>query len=157
MPYNKLRQFFSVLDRLQQTIFAGYLRGTDSLQMAADRQALYHICQSLRKNPSADLPIHEAERLYEMILSLGQLRFRVTDRALFEVCHQEFSQISLVLSSLFSKGDASALQNFRQCLDDFESLHEQVLCVSAPDPVVFLFFFQHLEDCYNEMAVLCKS
>jgi len=141
--------YLRALDLLQQALFACYSEsGEDSLQMISARSALYRAVHSLRKRQSPET-LQKIERLYESVFLLGLFRFRVTDRALFEVCRAELSELSLTCSAVLKDAGSHAmtesLAEFDRVRENFQHLYDGVLCVTARDPQVFQFFFAHLD------------
>lgn len=84
------------------------------------------------------------------MLEAIQLRFRVQDWALFQVCEIELQGLKAVLCACFDKLSESACdEGHLQWLDaqitQFESITETVLSVSAPDPQPFTLFIFALQ------------
>lgn len=157
----KVRPFLSALDSLQQAFFACYSgQGGNDAVIARARQRLYHAVHKLRRMAGAE-NMERPERLYETIFLFGQLRFRVRDKALFEVCRQELSAISECISAVLRAGDARSLQNAQTAFDgvtgSLEELYDSVLCITAREPEVFQFLFAHLRMFRTEIDALMKE
>src|SRR5581483_150355 len=130
-PQKYLRHFFAALDQLQRAFFASYSEtASNNIEIASARYRLYRVVKKCREAfPKQDFS--RIESLYETVFLFGQLRFRVRDRALFEVCRQELTALSRSLSGVLQHPAGTvfqhALADFDQMKHDFQKLYDRVL------------------------------
>ncbi len=156
MQKRPARRFLAALNELQKSFFACYLeKGGDDLNIAHARSALYTAVNDLKKKYHGR-DFSGPERLYESIFLLSLLRFRVRDRALFEVCRDELNALKEVISGLLSAPShekaVHALADFDRVTEAFRALYDSVLCITAREPEVFEFLFAHLAAFRREIA-----
>lgn len=155
-----IRRYLWALDELQQTLFACYLEAReDGVRLAHAHDFLFAALRTLRRYWNQE-ELSAWERLYEAVLLLGQLRFRITDRTLFAVCQQELSDTSKALSALLQQAGRAdmtkALAAYDQIKMNFQGMYENVLRVTAKDPLVWQFFLMHLDAVSKEITALLR-
>lgn len=155
------------LAKLQVTLFDFYIKRHWMARYPAYEKKLYHQrmtllhrLQHLRRvtNNKKDKKIMNGiEHLHEIICSLHQLRFRVSDYSIFEICDREMTALQkttrLVLLQL-SKTSSMQTAVVLEKIHAFEAIYHRALHVVAPDPIVFLFFIQNLYAFYDETLEL---
>ncbi|MCD6039879.1 MAG: hypothetical protein K0S27_1279 [Gammaproteobacteria bacterium] len=102
---------------------------------------------------------YQISHLAEIIFSLNQLRFRVRDYAIFEICNTEMQSIektsTVALRKLgkFILWNASPIAsiNFLEAIHAFELLSHRTLQVASPEPIIFSFFIQDLYALHDEI------
>lgn len=93
----------------------------------------------------AEASVSRALAIEAVVLELIQLRYRVQDWALFEMCELELQGLQTVLSACFQQltqftCDEGHLQWLDAQITQFEAITETVLSISAPDPQPFALF-----------------
>lgn len=137
------------LDRVQRALFVAYSEtGGGGAERMTARLKLYWAVSKLRKVLSA-AELSPIESLYETVFLLGLLRFRVRDRALFEVCRQELAALSGSLSGVLQQacdtGFELALAEFDEVKAALQAMYDSVLYITAREPQIFEFLLMHLE------------
>lgn len=109
-------------------------------------------------------PLAVCWQFYSLLLACAQLRYRVSDYSVFLLCKQELVAIKLALNKLITatskslpsqKGFSRKItahhvqhetqKELMERIDRFEDIYQNVLSVSAPDPIVFVLFIQVLK------------
>lgn len=182
MPFHFLQNYylkkqaflcFHALAKLQHILFSFYVK-KDFIKnypeyekiLYAERLRLLNALQTLRKQititPSLKKTVNEIEHFYEIIFSLHQLRFRVEDYSIFEMCQGEMAALehhSVRLLNQLGKTYSSTiitpqLENFLESIHAFENVYNRIIQVIAPNPMVFLFFIQNLYAFHDEFFKL---
>ncbi|MDX1902188.1 MAG: hypothetical protein SFW66_09350 [Gammaproteobacteria bacterium] len=165
-------RYFSALNSLQEQYFFCYLeqdywheRHLYEWRIYHAHQKLFLATQKLRSiNKTHDISCFE--HLYELTCSLGHLRFRMSDRAVFELCKNEFLRITQLLTTTLHAASArrvkatnvfQSLEQLTAAVFDLEDLWQGALRVTAPEPLVFLFFIQDLNRWHQSMLALVKA
>jgi len=159
-----LRDYCRALNRLRHSYFECYLdshylalRHLFETQIQRAHQRLFRVTRRLRMMQDIIL----LERLYEMTCSLGNLRLRVSDRAVFKICEKEFliinRLIDKILQSRTTKYILPYLDQLAVAIHELEDLWQGALRVTAPEPLVFLFFIQDLTHWHQAMTNLVKD
>lgn len=95
------------------------------------------------------------ERLYEVIIALGELRFLVTDHATFELIHKELavilSALKLTLKTLVDQ------EELREHIDSLEEINRSIVQVVAPEPLVFALFINNLKQFSHEVNKIAMN
>lgn len=93
------------------------------------------------------------EQIYEIMLSMGLLDYRVEDRSTFELAYKELLEISENINSelraikiqLLKKKPPSVIsEKIKESIYQLEDVSRVTLDVAAKDPMVFLLFVQDL-------------
>ncbi len=154
------------LDQLQKTAFAVYAdRRYQERRLDYERdlhrstRRLFHQLHALRSLLEC-LPaeqqgiylslLHQVERMYSLILSLGGLRFQVEDHTTFSVVEEEFRVLSVELSRLLQQLSRRAnhkmalfsVESLQTALSALEDVNRSALQVVAGEPIVFLLFIE---------------
>lgn len=94
-------------------------------------------------------PINKIERIYELIMALGLLRYRVKDHTTFEIIDQELKNILSALNERLSKPHFP--NDLEENIDRLEDVYQGALKVASQEPLVFLFFIQDLRALAKEL------
>ncbi len=97
--------------------------------------------------------------LSEIIFSLNQLRFRVTDYAIFEICALEMQALDRASAAALKAAVKNLLWNknptypveLLEAIHAFEAISHRVLNVASSEPIIFLFFIQDLYALYDNL------
>lgn len=161
------------LAKLQRAYFACYLqpnylvKQTDYEKEMQKRRLILLQCMSKAKqllhseNVSEEMVsyFYKINRLSEIIFSLNLLRFRVQDRAIFELCQDEMQ----VLADKFIRALENLAENIikdrvitgstelQEAIDCFEAISNRTLQVVSREPLVFSFFIQDLYALQGEL------
>jgi len=107
--------------------------------------------------------IQQLNNLFDLILSIGSLRYRIKDHAVLEVEEQEFFSISNNLSILLRKlaksqeiTDAN-IESLKDAVLAFDSVYRAALQVSVENPIVYFIFMQNIEWIADELLTLSNS
>lgn len=100
------------------------------------------------------------EKLFEVMLSLGDMRYRIKDFSIFEMSEKELISISNALSILLkqieinskSSVDFSTLETAIELLED---LNRNTLQIAVADPLAFTIFIQYLRSLIIELKQIC--
>ncbi len=151
---NKLKNYFHQLAKLQKIILACYFQKDYRENQFEYEKKIHNQSRAVLKLLSKIVLTDQAGYLYEIIISLGNLRFRVTDFATFEICAEELEAISLALATVFNK--LTGMSELSASIEAFEEVYRGALQVAATDPLAFLFFIQDLytlRDKLNEKII----
>lgn len=106
------------------------------------------IFSKILKHPATHLDI-----FFEILTSLGNLRYRIKDLSILEVCELELRNISKNLSILLTQKKCSEKNdtNFLNSIHAFESMYRKTLQVVVQEPLDLLIFIQNLFDLHAEL------
>lgn len=119
----------------------------------ASRQA-----EDILKKPIAHQQLNEQlqmlSQIYDLMLSLAKLRWRVTDFTIFRVCDNEMRGIENALNQIFLmlarkiKNQRIQVESYplAQAINRFEETYQHVIQVTAREPLVFLLFINDLKE-----------
>lgn len=166
------------LAQLQRAYFACYLR-RDYLAKQSDYEKIFYQKRSillnrmkyaryfLKKNSEKwRLFFSEIEHLSEIIFSLNQLRFRVTDYTIFEICAFEMQWLSKTSTSALKSAANSFLKKYNshshlvalsESIEAFETISHSALQITSQEPIVFLFFIQDLYALHDAVKKLYEK
>ena len=91
--------------------------------------------------------------IVDIIFSLNQLRHRVTDVSIYEICARELKEIEKTSINFLLKGELFS-EIFLKKIHEFEAIYNNTLRVVAPDPMIFLFFIQDLYAFHEQVEQL---
>lgn len=168
------------LMRLQQAYFACYhpqkylSKQLDAEKIIYQKRSrwLRHILKTRKllarmKSVSAEWQIifSNIDHLSEIIFSLHQLRFRVHDPAIYQICSYEMEALNKATTQAFKDAATILLWNknaippitLLESIHSFEAISNRVLKVASPEPIVFLFFIQDLYALNDEINKLYEK
>lgn len=129
------------LDELQKKIFAIYLNRDYFEKTYSYEKSLHEfrlkIITSLLKLANANDYHNE---LFELVMDLGNLRYRILDHATFKICEKELIALSENLSLLLN----GKISQFKESIVAFEKIYQTTLQVVIKNPIVFLIFIENL-------------
>lgn len=104
-------------------------------------------------------------QLYELLLACAQLRWRVKDHSIFEVCQSELQQLAQQLNRYFSALFAAPAifqmhyEQLQIAIEKFEEIYQSVLLVTAKEPVAFILFQANLKSLVDQGKIIheCQS
>jgi len=114
--------------------------------------ALSHMTRLRQQNHPE---LEKLEHIFEIILSLGNLRYRVSDSTTFDVVKKELTDISVNLTMAFA--DKQKLADFLESIYRLEDVNRSVLQVVAHEPMAFLLFIHDLHVLCDEMQELLSE
>ncbi|OGT44464.1 MAG: hypothetical protein A3F42_08410 [Gammaproteobacteria bacterium RIFCSPHIGHO2_12_FULL_37_34] len=91
------------------------------------------------------------DRFYSIMLDYSQLRHRVPDHTIFEICRHELIAIRQAINNIlqnmiyFTVNDERNIEILREKIDRFEDIYQNVLRVTARDPIAFVLFIDSLK------------
>jgi hypothetical protein len=102
------------------------------------------------------------DNLFDIMMSVAQLRARIEDFSIFDVCCAELTAIRDEFDELLKefsiayhhKNPTRDVKMFQQQIQQLETLYQRVLQVAAPDPFVFVLFIGSLNDAARELENL---
>ena len=157
------------LDQLQKKIFSIYLNGDYTERQFEYEKELHFIIFSIlkvlgkiskrcKKIPESVFYVSRLNNIFEIIVSLGSLRYRVKDQAIFEVFTHELSEISNMIShamSALSKGKVFFLD--KSSIEALEEIYHRTLVVASNEPIVYLVFINNLKELMKELMRLINE
>lgn len=162
----KYRKLLKNLNVLQQKIFYIYLK-----QDYAEKhfiyerdfhfinESIFQQMKTLRRSTSLKL-IESVNHMVEILMALGQLRYRIADPTTFAVCEKEFVLLSKTIDTIFlklAKGNAQVeteLEKLTSAIQAFEAVYRATLQVVSKEPMIFLIFIYDLYAMRDELAEL---
>ncbi|MHB1948916.1 MAG: FUSC family protein [Gammaproteobacteria bacterium] len=118
---------------------------------------------SLQRITQQQVGFDTLQHLFEITVTLGELRYRVKDSATFEVCEKEFQSVSDNMSRIFQqlikkirgkKIVDLSLEQFALAIESVETIYRSTLQVVSKEPLIFLIFIQDLFAMYDEFNSL---
>jgi hypothetical protein len=111
------------------------------------------------------LMLMKLDCLYDILLDGAQLRHRVTDHTIFQVCNDELTAVSQemekiiadVIGVLTYKKQHLELANLDVKITRFEENYQNVMRITAREPLVLLLFIASLKAFRNEVAALYEE
>ncbi|MES2216846.1 MAG: hypothetical protein V4501_00400 [Pseudomonadota bacterium] len=101
------------------------------------------------KRPSFVKLLQSVEQIYEILLAIGLLVYRVSDHSTFEVANKELLALNeglkaylLALAAQLQRGQLAAPTTFTDSIQELQDINHDALQVVAPDPMVFILFIQ---------------
>ncbi len=169
-----------VLAQLQHTYFACYKDRDYFSKQSVYEKEIYKKCSKwlisvsrarflLNKNKKVSaewrVVFSRVEHLSEVIFSLNQLRFRVSQHAIYEICSFEMQALDRTSAAAFKDvtkmllWDNNSIPSLEllDCIHSFEAISNRVLRVASPEPIVFLFFIQDLYALNDEINKLYEK
>lgn len=169
-----------VLSQLQHAYFACYSRRDYISKQSSYEKVIYkkrskwlksasRVRFLLNKNKKISIEwgviFSRVEHLSEIVFSLNQLRFRVTQYAIYEICAFEMQALDKKSTEAFKDAAKILLWNknlippleLLESIHSFEAISNRVLRVASPEPIVFLFFIQDLYALNDEINKLYEK
>lgn len=150
------------LDKLQKIIFYIYLKRNYAEQYYQYEKDLYFssadaINSILRIKKTDEKISIQLNKIYEIIISLASLRYRIKDHTTFEVCEKELFALTTSISNnindlinlIKKKPTKHDLKNMRTSIKGFNKIYENTLQLVTNEPVQFLIFICGLKDLYK--------
>lgn len=156
------------LSRLSENIFAclissGYVDNLYLFERRIHKQKIKCLtrmallAQREQAAASSDAAAYKMQKLFEMLLDIGQIRRRVTDHTVFALCVDEMKGIDHAIRNVFAalaghdddQQDA-ALTKLEKYVTQLESTFEHVLRVTAREPLVFVLMLAGLKELIKE-------
>lgn len=150
----RLKSSLQKLARLQKTFFACYFK-RDYLTKQFFYEKIIHQQRLACLHAMQKMP-QTVSSLMEIIFSLHQLRHRIKDYTIFEVCERELKEIERVSTSLLTKltHSQSNLNLLLEKIHLLERIYHNTLRIVTPDPIVFLFFIQDLYSFHQSLRTV---
>lgn len=111
--------------------------------------------------------IGQLDMLIELVIALGNLRYRIRDYSTFELCEKEFKSITAILSATINNISAQLLgkkivanenQQLQTSIEAFEDVYRNTLVVVSKEPLDFLIFIQNLSAMDEVLSsLLCET
>lgn len=114
------------------------LQVIEAWQMIAERSHTVKACARLKET-------------FTLLIDASQLRFRISDFTVFGLCADEIKQLGKTLVAGLTQLEhqntlaANELQSIQQALAHWDAIYQQVVNVSAREPVVFVLFTETLK------------
>jgi hypothetical protein len=127
-------------------IFDIYLRRDYAEKHLYYEKEIYELCQQFFYYKKTLTGSHLAvDAIFEIILSLSSLRYRVKDYSTFEIIHDELKATSQILIQKLTSVPEESNELLQVSIEQLESAYESTLKVAAKEPLVFLFFIFNLK------------
>ncbi len=145
-------------------------------KLHAERQRIFDLMDRYRRLSNTNQKwIGQLENIFENLIALGSLRYRVQDHSTFEVLEKELKNISEIISLIFSKlcislhplkkiifkrPQIDIMENIENLLDNIqilEGVYEKTLRIVSKDPIVYLIFIQVLKELQSELTILAND
>lgn len=149
--------FLQKLKKLFQCILADDLQAKE---YEKGFQAAWSNCLAALRIMKQYLPLEQIvcwERIWDITLSLGSLRYRITDFSAISMARQELQAILKELFTILSPGkifEIVDLEPFNKAIQSLESLYQGMLQTVTKDPLILLLFIQDLYALKEELANL---
>lgn len=172
----ELDDCLSLLNELQKDIFLIYLNRdyldkhyAYEIELHQKRMQILAFIQTIRslsikKAPAAILAkkcLGHVTNIYEIIIALGNLRYRVKDHTTFEVCEKELKKITDAISSeltdLAKHKSTSDLSKLLSGILEFEEVYRSTLILVGSDPIVYLISIRNLYALHDELKLLADD
>jgi len=88
--------------------------------------------------------VTKLNRLFEILLDCAQLRGRVSDFSIFQVCEHELQMINAAINRLLSIPLVNDVEPLLEAINRLEENYQQVLLVTAKEPLPFILFIASL-------------
>lgn len=120
----------------------------------------------LSKSRSTKKTIQQLEKLFEITIALGEMRYRVKDFSTFEMSENEFVAISNSLANLldqavnkilFTQTQELDCSRFNSAIEALADLVGGALQVAAAEPVVYVIFMEYLRVMGDELKLLLTN
>ncbi len=157
----------NTLAQLQQAYFACYIKQDYFFRQSDHEKAInqkrskwlrkaglarYWLKSNKNNSTKWQVIFSKVEHLSEIIFSLNQLRFRVHEKALFEMCFVEMQSLEKssttalrkIAKSLFYNKHFFDSEEMAAAIHAFEAISDRVLKIASNEPIIFLFFIQDL-------------
>lgn len=168
------------LARLQHAYFACYSQRDYLTKQSGYEKAIYkkrskwlssvsrtRFLLNKNKKVSAEWSVifSRVEHLSEIVFSLNQLRFRVSEYAIYEICSFEMQALDKTSRAAFKDAAKILMWNknaippleLLESIHSFEAISNRVLRVASREPIVFLFFIQDLYALNDEINKLYEK
>jgi hypothetical protein len=142
------------LNQLQNKIFFIYLKRNYSekhyfyeKELHQDRLRYFSVIVRLYQSSLPKKTLEKMDELFEIITSMGNLRYRLKDDAIFEVCELELLNTTQAISRIFHllmKNKNIDTSDLFACIQSLESIYQRTLAVVLKEPVLFLIFIHDL-------------
>lgn len=100
---------------------------------------------------------HSLDRIWDLTLSLGSLRYRLTDFTVLTMSQDEMQALLKALNAILEDPSAAAFEALQNAIQGFEELYQSMLQTVAKEPLVLLLFIQDLyalKEEFERMALL---
>jgi uncharacterized membrane protein YccC len=156
------------LEELTQEIFTCFLEADYAEnkylfehRIHVQKNKVLYILNQLKKaastKPQHD-KINQLRNLYILLIDAGQLRNRIKDYSVFQVCHTELLKIKNAIkknlaevSKTYKNASEVDTNDFSEHLIQLEDNYTHVLQVAAPDPLAILLFIITLKNLRDEL------
>jgi hypothetical protein len=173
LQQGRIQEMIKQLKILNQEIFACYLSSQYQEEKYIYERRIHQIkkyylrasvsfAKTVASHSALNQLVNHFDHLFDILMNLAQLRTRVEDFTIFNVCHTELTAVCDELDSLLKELYAAYHQKnltrdvkmFQQQIQQLETLYQRVLQVTAPDPFVFVLFIGSLHDAAREVEEL---
>lgn len=93
-------------------------------------------------------------QLYSVLLESALIRWRISDFNIFSFGQKELQTISQALNQIFSSKFKQGLQLLNDSIDQLDDLYENILKVTAKEPLPVLLFVGSLRSMQNEIQAI---
>lgn len=185
---NEIRSWTTIalsnLELLNTEIFSCFLQPTYTeniylferrlhKQKESVMQALFHLRNVVQQAKNRLSPqeknritemIAKIDRLFDIMMDYAQLRARVTDHTIFEICKEELIAVSQSMAHVFSELKMSLEQKkqelniipLKASIKRLEENYQNVVQVTAREPLVFFLFIASLNAFTNEVEKIAE-
>lgn len=107
--------------------------------------------------------------LLAILLEISQLRHRVTEANVLQMCQEEMVQILLSVDQLFNviiimirnginddTTQHTAIFECAKAIKFFEEKDQHVLRIATPEPMIFILFIASIRDLYNQLITISQ-
>jgi|GEM_PF-3465996 len=149
---------WALSEKLFRVIFTVYIDQDYATQHFFYEKKIYYLSQLFfnkaillhRLNQSNDKKVIQMNRIFEIIMGLGSLRYRVDDHFNFEIISQELKDLLIVFLAKFNaKKSEDSIENI---IDRLEEVYRGALQIAAKEPLGFLFFISELRALDHELS-----
>lgn len=132
------------------------------LQFFSIMQKIHELLNKIgnKKKSKTEVVVNDINMLFEVVMALGNLRYREKDHTSFGMMFKEFTFISKYMTSTLrylsqqirnKKNTKMEMSGFKKAIKSIHSIYQTTLQVTTKEPTAYLIFIRNLEAVYTEL------